>query len=85
MSCALHSPGKGRELDLAARMGTFEFFSVVGIALTVVLFSGRVTFLLHYSHLPLPTLWFFLNGNYLRSSIRANKLPKVKTIETAFY
>lgn len=67
-------------------MGTFELCTVVETALTAVLLSGRVPFLLHHGPLLLPTVWvFFFNGNYLKSFIKANKLPKAKTMETAFY
>lgn len=86
MSLCLAFSRQGRELDLAAHVGTFQFCAVVETTLTTVgLFSGRVAFLLHHGPLLLPTVWFFLNGNDFKSSIRANKLPKVKTIETAFY
>lgn len=59
MSLCLALPRQGRELDLAAHMGTFEFCTVVGAALTVVLFSGRVAFLLYPGPLLLPTVWVF--------------------------
>lgn len=86
MSLCLALTRQGRELDLAVHMRAFEFCAVVGTTLTVGLFSGRVAFLLHHGPLLLPTVWcFFFNGNYLKSFIRASKLPKVKTIETAFY
>lgn len=87
MSLCLAHPRQGMELDLdvAPHVGTFEFCAAVGTTLTVGLFSGRVAFLLHHGPLLLPTVWFILNGNDFKSSIRTNKLPKVKTIETAFY
>lgn len=61
MSLCLGFPRQGRELELAAHMGTFEFCAVVGTTLTVVLFSVRVAFLLHRGPLRKPTVWgFFL-------------------------
>lgn len=85
MSLCLALPRQEKELDLAAHMGTFDFCTVVGTTLTVVLLSGRVIFLLHHGPLLLPTVWFLKNGNYLKSSIKGNKLPKAKTMEIAFY
>lgn len=59
MSLCLALLRQGRELDLAACMGTFEFCTVVGTALTVVLFSRRVAFLLRHGPLLLPTVGCF--------------------------
>lgn len=59
MSLCLGLLRQGRELDLTAHMGTFEFCTVVGTTLTVVLFSRRAAFLLHRGPLLLPTVWVF--------------------------
>lgn len=59
MSLCLGLLRQGRELDLTAHMGTFEFCTVVGTTLTVVLFSRRAAFLLHRGPLLLPAVWVF--------------------------